>query len=152
MKTLILSLVTLLGSMAMAAGYGEAGCGLGSVVMGKEGNQILASTTNSTSYTQIFGITSGTSNCVESGAVRSAQQVPLFIEINKMVLAKDASRGQGETLAGLAHLMGCDSAKLGQTLKSNYNQIFVETGMNPQGIQSQIEKQVTANKSQACGA
>ena len=43
--------------------YGIAGCGLGSVLFGTSGG-VFAYTTNSSSGNQVFGITSGTSNCL----------------------------------------------------------------------------------------
>jgi hypothetical protein len=153
MKKLALILVSLCGLSAMAnANYSDAGCGLGSVVMGKDGNQVLAATTNDSTYTQLFGITSGTSNCVDSGTVASARQVPVYIEVNRIALAKDAARGEGEVLAGLAQLMGCQQAPFGQALKSNYDNIFVKTGMQPSQIRDGIETMVQKNHSQACGA
>ena len=68
---LVLSLVSFSGS-AFAAGYGDAGCGLGSIVFGSEqgGVQVLAATTNGTFYSQTFGITTGTSNCNPAGLVK----------------------------------------------------------------------------------
>lgn len=43
-----------------------AGCGFGSQVMGENGNQVFAATTNGSLFgSQFFGITSGTSNCLE---------------------------------------------------------------------------------------
>ncbi len=55
---------------ASAAPYGTAGCGLGSIVIGSKPGmmQIFAATTNGTSASQSFGITSGTSNCVDHGS------------------------------------------------------------------------------------
>lgn len=148
MKKLIVASICLLASAAFAKQYGEAGCGLGSMVMGAQGNQVLAATTNNTSGTQLYGITTGTSNCTDGGTVKSAKQIPAYIEINKLALAKDAARGEGETLAGLANLMGCDAKSFGSALKSSYNKVFVETNMQPALIQSNIE----AMKAQACGA
>jgi hypothetical protein len=120
--------------------------------MGSKDGQVLAATTNGSSYTQMFGITSGTSNCTDGGTVRSSYQVPLFIEVNRVALAKDAARGEGETLAGLAQLMGCQAKSFGPALKSNYDAIFVKTGMQPTAIRSGIETMVQKNHSQACGA
>src|SRR5437870_11441910 len=75
------------------ATYGLAGCGLGSMVFGdqKGAIQILAATTNWIFGTQTFGITSGTSNCVESSSGTAGART--FIEGNREALAKDASRG-----------------------------------------------------------
>ena len=74
------------------ATYGLAGCGLGSLVCGDEKGaiQILAATSNALFFTQTFGITSGTSNCVDSAA--PAKGTRIFIEGNREALAKDAAR------------------------------------------------------------
>lgn len=152
MKKLVLVL-SLLGASAFAKPYGAAGCGLGSIVFGDQGGftQVFAATLNATGY-QTFAITSGTSNCTDAGAIKGAKAIPAFIEVNKMALAKDAARGEGETLAGLASLLGCNSKNLGQTLKSNYNKIFVETNMEPSNIEAGINNTISSNKSQTCGA
>ncbi len=152
MKKLLVLMISLGGMSAFAGNYGEAGCGLGSVVMGKDGNQVLASTTNDTSGTQTFGISSGTSNCVDGGTVAINREVPMFIEVNRIALAKDSARGQGETLAGLAQLMGCQEHAFGHAMKANYDAIFVKTSMQPTAIRTGIENMVQKNHTQACGA
>jgi hypothetical protein len=152
MKKIFLALLILSGTSAFARSYGNAGCGLGSVIFGKQEGfvQVFAATSNGSSGNQTFGITSGTSNCVDQGVVRGAKVVPHFIEINKIALAKDAARGEGETLSGLANLMGCDAKNLGPALKKNYNQVF--STMEPSQIESGINNIIVNNKSQACGA
>ncbi len=151
MKKLLVLMISFGCMNSFARNYGEGGCGLGSVVMGKDGNQILAVTTNETGM-QSFAITSGTSNCTDDGAVASGREVPLFIEVNRVALAKDAARGQGETLAGLAQLMGCQTETLGQAMKSNYDSIFVKTDMQPTAIRTGIENMVQKNHAKTCGA
>jgi Protein of unknown function (DUF3015) len=152
MKSILTLVMLLVGTSAFAAAYGDAGCGLGSLVFGDEKgfSQVFAATTNGTGV-QTFGITSGTSNCVDQGAIKGAKAVPMFIEVNKVALAKDAARGEGETLAGLANLMGCNSKNLGPALKQNYKSIFVESKMDPSVIETEINQVVTQNH-QACGA
>ena len=153
MKKFIFAMIVLSGMSAFAAGgFGEGGCGLGSIVMGPNGNQILAATTNGTSASQLFGITSGTSNCTDRGTVAENRQVPMYIEVNRLVLAKEASRGQGDTVAGLAKLMGCNANTLGKTLQSNYDSIFVQTEMKAAGIQQQINSVISKDHAMACGA
>lgn len=154
MKKLVIASLMLLGVSAFAKPYGDAGCGLGSIVFGDQAGftQVFAATTNGTSYSQTFGISTGTSNCTDGGSVKGAMAVPAFIEVNKASLAKDAARGEGETLAGLANLLGCNSKNLGSSLKSNYNKIFVETNMEPTAIEARINNTISSNKSQACGA
>lgn len=105
-------------------GYGVAGCGLGSVVFGPEPGmiQVIASTTNNLSGSQTFGITSGTSNC-DVGEMGGA--AARFIEVNREVVAKEASRGQGEAVDGLANIFRCsDFQSFGQKIKTNYQNVF----------------------------
>lgn len=137
-------------SQLSGQGYASAGCGLGSVVMGADGNQILAATTNGTSGNQTFGISTGSLNCQQDGMFRSGKEVPAYIEVNKVALANDAARGEGETLAGLANLMNCDSQKMGMTLQQNYNHIFVDSDMQPAVIEANILQVVSQNN--VCGA
>lgn len=144
--------LSVLSAVSFARPYGEAGCGLGSVIIGKEGNQVLAATTNGTSWTNVFGITSGTSNCTDGGAVAANKTVPMFIDINRLVLAKESSRGQGEAVAGLASLLGCSSTKLGNALKQNYAPIFVDTQMKSEEIQLKIEEMVKSDPAGTCKA
>jgi hypothetical protein len=122
---ILLAVVAFSSSSAFAAkAYGPAGCGLGNLIFKKD-NQILAATTNGSSDSQMFGITSGTSNCTDDGAVASAKQVPLFIEANRMALANDVARGSGETVANLSQVMGCSNAAvLASVLQRNYRSIF----------------------------
>lgn len=148
MKKLLIIFVSLFSGSAGAVAYGDAGCGLGSLVMGSETGvkQILAATTNASGM-QTFGITTGTSNCSEGGVFRAMKEVPAYIELNKLALAKDAARGQGETLAGLSQLMGCENRAFGKVIKANYNSIFVESKMDS----SQIESRIKSTVGRACG-
>lgn len=105
--------------------YGLAGCGLGSLVIDKKGGQIWAATTNGTAYSQLFGISSGTSNCVESPTSAKADRMDKYIVANKVALADDIARGQGETIQGLAQIMNCSQAdSLGSELQSKFSSIF----------------------------
>ena len=134
-----LLLVTLFSMNAEAKrAYSVAGCGLGNQVFGKE-NQVLAATTNGTSANQMFGITSGTSNCVDGSGATAQNRMPLFIETNKLNLANDIARGQGETLASLTEIMGCQKADLvGTTLQKNYERIFTTENNNASDISDSI--------------
>lgn len=105
--------------------YGMAGCGLGSIVINRQGSQVLAGTTNGTAYNQLFGITSGTSNCIDEASSEVASKMDKYIHGNKAQLEGDVVKGQGETIVALSQVMGCsESANLGQTLKANYQAIF----------------------------
>ncbi len=108
-------------------GYGMAGCGIGSVIFGQKPGmiQVLASTTNSVYDNQTFAISSGTSNCGESGKSASTHE---FIKVNKMALEKEAVRGQGETLVSLGQLLECKSESFPTSLKKTYSQDFPQGG------------------------
>jgi hypothetical protein len=100
--------------------YGMAGCGLGSVVVGKSGNQIVAATTNGTG-TQTFGISSGSSNCVT--ATQQTAKIKNFIEANYESLITDMAKGNGDSIKTLSSMYGCDSQKFSETMKQNYSKI-----------------------------
>ncbi len=126
-KLLVVAAVSLMATSAFAAKYGSAGCGLGSMVF--EGDQtwwkqVLSATTNGTSGSQTFGISTGTSNC-DSPAPLKVSQVEAYVEANKVALANDIAKGNGETIANLSKVYGCDNtANFGKALKSNYGHIF----------------------------
>lgn len=149
MKNIILSLLVLvMASTANAANYGMAGCGLGSIVMGSSGSQVLAATTNGTFYSQLFGITSGTSNCTDAGVVSKAAELPTFIEANRVEISNDLARGEGETLSHLATILGCnDSVALGSELKKDYKRIFSSSQVTNFQVSGSIRKVVIENKS-----
>ncbi len=101
-------------------GYGLAGCGLGSIVFGEAPGiiQVIAATLNGFSGTQTFGITSGTSNCGESGKVARAHD---FIQVNKVALDNDLARGNGESVAALGEVMGCHNSDFSSSLRKSYS-------------------------------
>ena len=122
--------------------YGTAGCGLGSLAFGNQpggvqilasntnrtdgthtiGIQILAATTNALFGTQTFGITTGTSNC---GPGLFAMGTKNFVDANREAVAKDISRGEGESIGALTVINGCqDSRAVGAALQRNFGAIF----------------------------
>ena len=123
-KLLILALAVLVSSSFAAKKYGMAGCGLGSIVIGANGGQISAATTNGSSASQLFGITSGTSNCAEDGVAMNEGETNSFAEANFESLKQEMAQGQGDNLQVLASLMGCDAHALGSAARSNYGSIF----------------------------
>ena len=106
--------------------YGIAGCGLGSVVMGKQGGQVSAATTNGTSFNQSFGISAGSLNCLDTATAEVASRMDQFIIVNKTALQGDVAKWNGETISAISSYMGCSasSKEVGQFLKANYSTIF----------------------------
>jgi hypothetical protein len=126
MKFFLVAAIALMSVSAFAGKYGSAGCGLGSMIF--EGDQtwwkqVLAATTNGTGI-QTIGITLGTSNC-DSPAPLKIGQAEAYVEANKVALANDIARGNGETIVGLSKVYGCsNSNEFGRALKTNYSAIF----------------------------
>jgi len=111
--------------------------------------QILAATTNGTFGTQTFGITSGTSNCVDNGS--STRGARNFIEGNREALAKDAARGSGETITTLSAMAGCKDAKaVGATLQKRFAQLFPGQKTPVEQVSQNVIKELRADSSLAC--
>lgn len=152
MKKIILAASILLTSAASfaAANTNNVGCGLGTVVMGGQSGtapQVFAVTTNGTSGSQTFGISSGTSGCTQDGVVPSNKIAMSFIEGNQARLAREMAAGQGDTVAGLASVLqvaDADAAAFSSVMKNNYSKIFVRSDMSGVEVLSNI-KQVLAS-------
>lgn len=130
--TFLVALALAVPGRVSAAKYGMAGCGLGSIVMGAEGGQLSAATTNATFYSQFFGITSGTSNCSDADAGTTDQVA--FMRNNFTNVALDAAVGDGQYLAALATLLGCEEEArpaLFSVSQSEHSNIFI-AGEQPQ--------------------
>ena len=133
------------------ATYGLAGCGLGSLVFGdqKGAIQILAATTNSLFGSQTFGITSGTSNCVDSASPARGAQI--FIEGNREALAKDAARGSGETITTLSAIAGCKDAKaVGAALQKRFSVLFPGQQTPVEQVSANVLNELRADSTLAC--
>ncbi len=129
-KIVIAALATLAAASSMASQNNVGSCGWGSkVFQGQSGvaPQVLAVTTNGTSGNQTFGITFGTSGCTQDGVVSSSWKTAMYIDGNRVALARDAAAGQGESLNVLADVMGvkaADRAAFASTIKANFATVF----------------------------
>lgn len=139
-------LLTLASSTSFAAAkekfvrpYGMAGCGLGSLIIGKSGGQIFAATTNYTYYNQLFAITTGTSNCVDNPNDEVATRMDRFVVSNKVAMASDIARGSGETISSISKLMGCQSSgNVATALQRNFREIFPHAKISPNEVTDSI--------------
>jgi hypothetical protein len=133
-----------------AVKYGTAGCGLGSIFFGGGTGftQIFAATTNGSSANQTFGITSGTSNCDAAASTESAKN---FVEANRVALAKDISRGKGQTLTSLSELAGCsDSKAVGAKLRKNFKRIFPNAKATDSAVGESVVGMLKSDEALSC--
>lgn len=145
----------LISQTAQAEAYGDAGCGLGSVVFDKSPHvwwkQVFAATTNGTFGIQTFAITSGTSNC-GPGITGKREAQKDYVTANLVSLQREAAQGSGSTIEGLASVLGCSSAsyeQFGAYTQANYEHIF--NSKQPEAVLSNLKSQIGKN-SQLSGA
>ena len=119
--------------------YGVGGCGLGSLLFGAKPGiiQAFAATTNGSSYNQTFGILFGTLNCE---IPESGMQAAIYIENNREVVIKEAARGSGETLIGLANILKCSNqAAFNNGMQSHFEKVFVDSNNAYSNVKSIYE-------------
>lgn len=130
-KTVVAVSLSVVSSLSFAAGENNIGsCGWGTKIFtGQSGifPQALAGITNATFGNQTFAVSSGTSGCTQDGTVSSNWKTAAFIDGNKEKLARDLSRGSGESLDSLVALLGVeqqDRARFVQVTRDNLDRIF----------------------------
>jgi hypothetical protein len=128
-KIVIAALATIAAASSMAAQNNVGTCGVGSKIFAGQSGiapQVLAMTTNG-SLMNTVGVTFGTSGCTQDGIVTSTWKTAMFIDGNRVALARDAAAGQGESLATLADVMGVKAADrdlFAATIKANFASVF----------------------------
>ena len=145
---------------AEAGRYEMAGCGLGSLVFGPDGEMpdaindvkvrnVLMATTNGTSGSQTFGITTGTSNCTQDGVMTSSKEALAFAEVNLEDLSRDMATGSGEYLVSFASLMGCSAdaaGHFGDTTQAAYETIFPSTQVSAGEVVASVQNVVRGDQ------
>ena len=127
-------LVVVMVSPVFAAGsaHQNTGCGLGTMLWESNADnsvlsQTMPATTNASTYTQLFGITSGTSECQKPANFAKNDRLNEFVVANMDNLAMDIAKGRGETLDTFAELLQVPAEKRAefyQKLQSNFAKIF----------------------------
>jgi hypothetical protein len=87
----------------------------------------LQATTNGSTGTQTFGISSGTSDCQQPSKVVSNEKLNEFVRANLDNLAKDIAIGKGETLDTFAEMLGIPqtrTAAFNAKLQANFDRVF----------------------------
>lgn len=150
-RILILTAITLIPTAAFAQNVGN--CGWGSKLFdGQRGiaPQVLAVTTNGTSGNQTFAISSGTSGCTQNGVVRSNWKTAAFVGENTTKLARDISRGNGESLETLAFLMNVsaeDKDIFNETLQENFTTLFPSEDASTEVVLSSLHNVLKSHDS-----
>ena len=158
MRSAFLIFVGLTLSFLGTAQAGDSGCGLGSLVIQRnsKGLQILSLTTNSSFFSQGFGITSGTSGCSASGIVKNDQQMEYFVEVNHDDLTREMAQGEGEKLKTLAVLNGCKTSQsqkiFAEMTQKSYGKIIPEASTPAPEMVQNLRKEVQSSQevSKAC--
>ncbi len=151
MKKLVLLLSLIVLSLPVLANHGPAGCGLGTLVIRNPDGlvmHVLQATTNGTSGSATFGMTTGTSNCDLEGGSYAATN---FIQSNKVALSNDIAKGKGETVASLANIYGCSATtEFGKKLQKNYRTIFGDKHLEASRINDNIINVIKNDKTLSC--
>lgn len=123
---LTLALSGAMASGAFAAANSNTGCGLGSLLIDKQGLlwNVLQATTNATLFNQSFGITSGTLGC-KSGAIAMDSRTQEFVASNMDALSAEIAQGKGEHLDTLVELLEVsDKEGFKLALQENYHKLY----------------------------
>lgn len=155
----ILSIFAFLGLMTSSqvlAADGSSGCGAGWYVF-KESTLVSSSLRSSTNVTfsSTFGMTSGTSNCSKHSIVENNKKAVHFAENNYPVLIQDLARGSGESLGGLAYVMGCNWQSydaFATKIQTNFESV-VPTNDSPADLVGNVHELIGSDAalSAACG-
>ena len=127
------------------AGQSNYGCGLGTLVFGEKNSlfsQTLTMTTNQLTFTQFFGITSGTSNCSGYSGMVYNEKAEKFVAENMDNLASDIARGNGDYLTTLGVLLEVsekDRTRFNSKLHNNFSKIYTSESVTHKDVLKNIE-------------
>jgi hypothetical protein len=133
------------------AGDPDIGCGWGTIAFrGKSGMayKIIAATTNASSGSQTFGISSGTAGCGRGGIIRADVRLRMYADANLDALARDMAAGGGEALDALAQLLGIaaqDRPALFHLTRTHFGELFPARGATAGGMLATLNGLMTAD-------
>jgi hypothetical protein len=148
-KILVLVAMLVTGQLSYAA---DAGCGLGTLAISRNTKlmQLFALTTNSSTFTQVLGITSGTSGCSASGLVQNDKQMQYFVEINHQDIQREMAEGKGEKLQALALLNGCftdeSQSAFAQFSQQNFGKIVTSSSQSASDLVHNMKTEFNGNE------
>jgi hypothetical protein len=147
MKNLLLALGL---GMSIVGFAGDAGCGLGSIVMRKNVkiSQTLAITTNGTFSSQLLGVIFGTSGCGASGWVQNKVEALRYAEANFENLKVDIARGEGESINSVGSLLGCQEKSLMEFSKMSQSHFLeiVPANAKPTDVIDSLDQKIKSDQ------
>ncbi len=137
-------------AIAHPAGYGDAGCGPGSLNFGKQrdGAQLLAALADPTGSMHSTAITFGTSNCGADKLSRKQQERETFATVNYNSLVKEMAAGKGENLDNLASMYGCSQdsyGDFGTVAQENFSTIVKDQNTSTKDMLGSLEQQISGH-------
>lgn len=150
---MFLVLMALVGGSSFAHAQGDAGCGLGSMIIQENTKvmQILAATTNGTGG-QTFAISTGTSNCKSQQVVRNDKAIQYFAEANQADLSREIAQGQGEKLHTLASLYGCSDMEKQKAFATRAQASYSKILPTPDTQATEMVRNLNANVANTCAS
>lgn len=133
---------------ALLGSAGNPRCGLGTMILGDKQSIVSQSTeefSNMLMLNGAFSITTGTSGCSNSGIVAVPQEELFYANVNFEELSVEMASGRGETVSGLAHTMGCQSADVPlflETSKANYHEVYSSPSITPLEMMINLRKRL----------
>jgi len=147
MKKILLSAIAIatIASVNLVAANTQTGCGLGAQVIKNPDSAVMyavQATINGTSGNQTFGITFGTLGCKKVKFVMN-DRAQEFVASNMDSLAKDISKGQGESLSTLAELLEVkNKSAFYAALQSNYNSIYANSQVEMSDVLGSVSSSI----------
>jgi hypothetical protein len=148
-SAVLFALVAFSGTV-FAAGYGDAGCGSGSLVFGKkrDGAQLLAALMDPSGSIHSTAITFGTSNCGADKLTRKQQEREIFASVNYNSLVKEMAAGKGENLETLASMYGCSQDShmdFGTVAQENFGTIVKDENTSTKDMLGSLEQKISGH-------
>jgi hypothetical protein len=129
-KVLACSLLTMVtgADMAYAGGYGPAGCGVGTMILGRDATGVMGGVAQYLNLV-FYGPTSvtlGILDCADGGVADANSESLNYVVTNRDQLAEDSAKGAGDTVAALSDLMSCDESFV-NALQADHSAVFSGT-------------------------
>jgi hypothetical protein len=86
--------------------------------------------------------------CDGTGPVTSSEKLALFIDGNMDNLARDMSKGEGETLSTLATVWGVaeqDQATFNEVAQGNFSEVFTSENVTSQAVLENLNSLMSNN-------